>query len=318
MVVEKEKKPPTLDDMLADGIIVRGDDESLVVRRQATGIPQIDEMLTGGFPFGRETLIVGPESTGKTLLSQYVAAAVQRDDPAAQVLLLDLEHSYTNEWWAGTGVDVSRMLVARPHTGELATDVVKAALSTRPEIKVVIIDSIATMTPAPEMNQATADQSRAMGGLARVVNNLYHQVVPLNKHAIFIAINQIRDSMSPYGEEVYPGGAGQKFWSHLRLRTRRDEWLTENKKRVGFVMEVVAVKNKTSEPYASAKLPFYFRGLIDMMSSYMDDAINKGIIQQAGSWYTWGEDRWQGKTSMRDWFSEHPEKFEELRKVCGE
>ena len=113
-----KKDNPTVESLLKDGLIMRGNDPRLVIRRLPSDIPGFDELLGGGWPAGRYTQIVGPESTGKTVLLQYAVASQQHDEDKPVCLILDHERGYDANWWAGSGVDVDGMLVAKPMYGE--------------------------------------------------------------------------------------------------------------------------------------------------------------------------------------------------------
>jgi recombination protein RecA len=310
---------PSVDKLIKDGLLMKGNDERLHIRRLATGIPSLDEILNGGFPYGRTTLMVGPESTGKTLIAQYAAKAQQEQEGRSHVLLVDTERSYDEVWWQASGVNTEELIISQPTTGEKAIDVMRSMIESDKELGLIILDSIASMTPMPILERSA--EEKTMGLLAQLVNLLFYTIMPLNKQAIFIAINQLRSSMGGYGpEEVYPGGRGQRHYSHIILRTRREGWLLEGTQRVGFTLEVSCQKNKTGTPQGVASIPFRFQGQLDLLQSYIDEAINRGLIVARPPYYSWQSLKWLGRAAARQHFCDQPEAFELLKQElrhCG-
>lgn len=308
-------KPKGIETLIKEGGLVKGDDPSLDMVRVPSGIPALDDMLGGGYVYGRSYLFVGPESTGKTLLAQYAAASVQAVGKWA--LYVDTEVSFDKRWWETVGVDVSKLYVAQPPTAEKAIDAIRAALSL-PEMGCIILDSIAGMTPAARLDASA--ENKTIGLLAQAVSVLYQTVVPINKHAVFIAINQLRDNLAGY-DDVFPGGRMQRHMSQVVLRTRREGWITEGSPavRMGYNMEVQSKKDKLGGKAQSAiTIPVRFHGAIDLLASYVDEALARGIIKSMGGpWYGWGEEKFMGKPKLRDYFLANPEQFEALKGALG-
>lgn len=306
-------KPPTIEALMKDGALVSGDDPVLDMIRVSSGLPQLDALVGGGFVYGRSYLFVGPEATGKTLLAQYVAAGIQKADK--QALYVDTELSYDRRWWETVGVDVSKLLVSQPTTAERAIDIIRAALAL-PDMGCIILDSIAGMTPAPRL-EASAE-NRTMGLLAQAVSVLYQTIVPVNRKTVFIAINQLRDNMTGY-DDVYPGGRMQKHMSQVILRTRREGWILEGGQRAGYNMEVLDKKDKTGgKQQETITIPVRFHGAIDLLASYVDEAVEKHLIASLGGpWYMWGEEKFMGKPKLRQLFIDNPEQYAILKEKLG-
>lgn len=309
MAKPQSKKNP-LDDLYKSGVLMKGNDERLELQRVPLGIPQIDGILGGGIPLGRTTMLVGPESTGKTLIAQYAVAAIQRQEKRNRAVLVDLEQSYDEEWWALSGVDIDQLVVSRPRTGEMAIDIIRALIEHDPELGIIILDSAAAMTPAPELERSAEDKT--MGLQAKLINLLFRIVMPLNQHAAFVVINQVRDNIGVPGE-TYPGGRGLRHSAHVILRTKRDGWIEENQQRIGFNIEVTCRKNKTaSEMEQSATLPFHFRSQIDLVQAYIEEGIIREIIKARPPYYYIGEQHFMGKNSLRTYLQENPEAWDWL------
>ena len=306
-----------MDELIRTGVIKRGDDPNLVCNFLPIGIPSLDEMLGGGVPMGRGILSYGPESTGKTLLAQYIAAAVQRS-PNPEVLYMDMERSFDAEWWQASGVNASKIMVSNPATGDEATDVMRAVLHDEERLGLVILDSLGAMVPTAEMDEKKSSQDASQpGAQAKLITKMYRQIYPLlGNKVIFYAINQMRDNIGGYDEMgALPGGRAQKHYSHIILRTRRENWITENDNRIGFYMDIVQKKNKVaSTPDGSnITIPFLYRSQFDWTATYIEDGIRLGIIVKAGPYYKYEGQSHLGKPNLRTFFTEHPEVFEELK-----
>ncbi len=303
---------PDFADLLKSGIIVKGNDPSLDLIRLPIGIPQIDELNAGGFCFGKNYMFVGPESTGKTLIAQYVAAAVQR--AGKQVLLVDAERGFDSHWWASTGVELSKLMVTAPPTGEESIDAIRSTmLGMGEDLGLVILDSMAALTPNYEAEHETGDLM--IGATARLAAKMMRVIMPINKNpgAIFIIINQIRENIGGY-EEQYPGGRSLRHNSHAILRMRREGWIKEGTAFMGFNIEVSNVKHKLGgRQKATVTVPFTFAKQIDAAAVFFDEGVAKEIITAGGGgYYTFGEHKWQGKAKAIAAFSD-PELFRLLQ-----
>lgn len=297
----------TFDKLLKSGQIVRGDDERLDVVRLPIGIKPLDEILGGGLPYGTCTMIVGPESTGKTILAQYIAAAVQKTE-RPHVLYLDAERSYDRSWWQTSGVDTAKLFVAQPMAGEQLIDLMIAAMKEDAELGLVILDSIAAMPPSMIVDNS-AERSD-VGSHARLVSKMYQKVVEHLPGRLFVATNQLRENIGGY-EERYPGGNAPRYYNHVILRTRREGWIKDGEQRVGFNMEVTTRKNKTASPQQSCTLPFVFNSQLDLLSIRIDEAIAAGTIVQRTPYYTVTVDgkerKLLGKANLRNFLLENPQ-----------
>lgn len=308
-----------VEELLKKGVIKYGSDKSLEIHRLPIGIPLLDELLGGGLPLGHCIQEFGDESTGKTLLAQKAVVSVQQSK-YSQCLLMDMERSFDEPWWRQSGVDTERLLVSTPTTAEAAIDVMRGMLQSSKDLGMIIVDSIAAMIPAPEMDpERSSEDNRQPGLQAKVVTFMYHQILPLlDNRVIFLATNQRRESIGLHSELAgLPGGRAARHYSHIILKTRREEWITvpgEAKNRLGFQMEITSMKNKlASTPDGSLiRLPFLFTGQFDMLITLIEDAIKLKIITRKGPYYYWKEKSYIGSNNLRNFFQENSTDKEEL------
>lgn len=314
--------PTSYEEMLRSGMIKKGNDPYLKVHKLPTGIAPLDTMLAGGVAIGRCTELYGPESTGKTLIGQYIAKAVQESEHPA-VLYVDLERSYDEAWWQQSGVDTEKLMVSDPTTAEQAIDIMRAT-SHDPDLGLIILDSIAAMTPQPEMDPDKSSEDNKQPGLqAKVCTLMYRQMVPLlDNRIIFLSLNQMRENIGVHDElKALPGGRAQRHYNHVILRTARESWITDNSsgQRLGFDMEITNKKNKlasTPDGY-SITLPFMFNSQIDFTTTYIEEGLRIGLIVKHGPYYNYLGTRVLGKANLRQFFADNPEELENLKNTIA-
>lgn len=316
----------TLEQLKKDGSVKMGNDPSLIVEWLPTGLAKLDELLGGGVPLGRCMETFGPESTGKTLIAQYIAKAVQGSERKT-VLYIDLENSYDEEWWQLSGVDTTKLVVTKPATGEEAIDIMRGALYGAEEsnLGMIILDSIAGMVPAPEMDPKKSAQDNHQPGLqAKLCTLMYRSIVKMveQNKVCFYAINQMRDSMGPYPDDVgaLVGGRAQRHYSLIMLKTRRESWIKQGDARVGFYMEVTSRKNKlaTTPDGTTITLPFLFSSQIDILTADLEDAVAKKIIERKGPYYKFNEQSLLGMPNLRAYFQSDATAMSMLRTLLEE
>lgn len=311
------KEIPGIEDLLKSGMLKRGSSETLNIRRLPLGVPVLDNMLGGGMPLGRCLQAYGPESTGKTLMCQLAASAVQKSQhPLA--LYMDMEYSYDEGWWEQSGVDTDKLLVSSPTTAEQAIDVMRGVLNSTKDLGIIIVDSLAAMIPQQEMDmEKSSEDSRQPGLQAKVLTYMYHQVIPLlDNRVIFMSTNQMRETIGGHDDlAALPGGRANRHYNHIVLRTRRESWITHGNDRLGFYMEIVNRKNKmaTTPDGESVTIPFMFASQIDWTTSFIDEAIQKKIIQRRGPYYYWHEKAHMGIAQLREFFLANELDFDELK-----
>lgn len=275
-------------------------------------IPVLDKLTGGGIPKKKMTLIYGPTNVGKSYLASQIVANSQKEGGIAA--WIDTELSWDAEWMAKCGVDTSKIIVSQPSTGEEAFDVIKELMLA--SVAVIVLDSIAGLVPT-----SVADEDfnhNPIAWQARFVNSSLPKLLPNLKHgSAFVAINQVRSSMGPVQLDAMPGGVGQTFFSHSMMQVRRKGWIKDAKnkdKNVGFDMEVRLRKSKIGgETWGSAVVPFRVDGGIDIIESYIREAIEQGIIERSGAWYTYGDTKVMGLNGIKKHFTDNPEDFEKLQ-----
>lgn len=263
-----------------------GSDPSFEVRRQPVGLQALDEALGGGLCYARNYLLVGPESTGKTIITQYAAKAIQQSEERNRVAYIDVENSFDRDWWSQSGVDLDKLYIARIITAEEVADFIHAVVTESQDIGLIILDSIAGLMSSQDMEQ-TAEATGFKTGVPKAMQNVYRTLAALNRNIIFIAINQLRAPLDGSFDEVYPGGRAQRYMTHVTIRTRRESYITDDKTRVGFNMELLFKKNKLGGIHqdGSIVLPFMYGSQIDVIQALIDFAMEKGIVTQAGPYY---------------------------------
>ena len=295
--------------------LVWGSDDGLLLRKLPLGIPQLDRILGGGFAFNRITEIVGEFSAGKTVVAmQALKAAQGRDIPAVYI---DVERTWEAGWATALGVDPDRVLVSQPRTGEAAFDVCKALVRTEPA-GVMVIDSLAAMTAADEIEEGKTFENKFIGNQARLINRGLRTLVSENTGWAIVVVNQTRTSIGGYGDPtVLPGGKGQQFyaWQILKVRRKAQSWITEDGKasgtRIGFTMVIRLEKNKQGAPFQECDLQFYFTGQFDELAGLVGTAVDLGLLGEAPR-YTFEDLKWYGRPKMLEAFRDDDELRERL------
>jgi recombination protein RecA len=314
-----------LDKLFKDGLIKYGNSPDLVIKHIPSGLEQLDALLGDGVPLGKIIQFYGPESTAKTLLCQYIMAAIQKSENP-DIIYFDLEDSFDPEWWAQSGIDLDKMMISAPATGEETIDIIVALLNA-PNMKLgaIMIDSLAGMIPQQEADPDRSAEDKTMGLQAKLITLLYRKlrsgITQSSQKPVILMTNQMRDSLGTMHDEIgaLPGGHANRHFTHILLRTRRHSWITEGNSRVGFNIEVISRKNKLAKTAdgASIVLPYTFNSQVDILLAYLEEAVERQTIILKGPYYNWGEKKWLGKNAMRDYFRSNPEDLEKLRNDMG-
>lgn len=307
------KSKISVESLFKDGLLHKGNDTKLVVKRLPTGVPPLDDILGGGIPIGDLTMIVGASSAGKTILTQYAAAAQQKyDKKRPTILYIDTERSYDKEWWGQSGVATKDILVLRGLAGEQIIDAAYAIIEEVDTLGMIIVDSVAAIPPAVIIEESAGKATIAQ--LARIMITFFHKIgtVAQRKNITMVMTNQVRNNIGGHGE-TYPGGQAMNFYPHVILRTRRTEWIGEGKNREGFIMEVECRKNKTALPQGIATIPFMFSTQIDLVTILMNEALDKGLIANRSPYYYVGDEKFLGKNNLRTFLQGSPDLLDELK-----
>lgn len=284
-----------------------------------TGCLPLDIALgVGGLPRGRIVEIYGPESSGKTTVALHVIAEAQKMGGTAA--FIDAEHALDPLYAQKLGVDIGSMYVSQPDTGEQALEITEQLVRSG-GIDVIVIDSVAALTPKAEIDGEMGD---AFVGLqARLMSQALRKLtgVTSKSKTLVIFINQLREKVGVmYGNpETTPGGKALKFYSSVRLDVRKVDAIKNGSDVVGNRTKVKVVKNKVAPPFKTAEFDIMYGEGISIFGCLIDAAIEIGVIEKSGSWFSYnGNKIGQGKENVKIYFSEHPELADEVDKLVRE
>ena len=273
-----------------------------------TGALSLDLALgIGGVPRGRVIEIYGPESSGKTTLGLHIVAEAQRNGGIAA--FIDAEHALDPIYAKAIGVDVDELLISQPDTGEQALEIADMLIRSG-ALDVVVIDSVAALVPRAEIEGEMGDSH--MGLQARLMSQALRKLAgTLSKSkttAIFI--NQLREKIGVmFGSpETTPGGRALKFYSSMRLDIRRIEAIKDGTDNVGNRVRVKVAKNKMAPPFRLAEFDIMFGHGISREGSLLDVAVDNGVVNKSGAWFTFDQDQLgQGRENSKRFLRENPE-----------
>ena len=279
----------------------------------STGSIGLDSALgIGGLPKGRVVEIYGPESSGKTTLTLQVVAEAQKTGGTAA--FVDAEHALDPAYAEKLGVNVDELLVSQPDTGEQALEITDMLVRSG-AVDVIVVDSVAALTPKAEIEGEMGDSH--MGLQARLMSQALRKLTGNIKrsNAMVIFINQIRMKIGVmFGSpETTTGGNALKFYSSVRLDIRRIGAIKKGDEVIGNQTRVKVVKNKVSPPFKTAEFEILYGEGISREGEIIEHGVNQGIIEKAGSWYSYGEDRiGQGKENVRAYLKDNPDVAETI------
>jgi len=278
-----------------------------------TGALPLDVALgVGGIPRGRVTEIYGPESSGKTTMTLHVVAEAQRLGGVAA--FIDAEHALDVGYARKLGVKTDDLLVSQPDTGEQALEIAEMLVRSG-AIDVIVVDSVAALVPRAEIEGEMGDSH--MGLQARLMSQALRKLTGAvsKTHTALIFINQIRMKIGVmFGNpETTTGGNALKFYSSMRLDIRRIGTLKDGDTPIGSRVRVKVVKNKMAPPFRQAEFDMINGEGISREGAIMDMAVESGIVNRSGAWYSYGEERiGQGRENARTFLREHPDILEEI------
>ncbi|MEK9932645.1 MAG: recombinase RecA [Methylophilaceae bacterium] len=317
-----ENKKKALDAALAQiekqfgkGSVMRMDDTNVVEGIQAvsTGSLGLDIALgIGGLPRGRVVEIYGPESSGKTSLTLSVIAQMQKTGGTAA--FIDAEHALDTQYAAKLGVNIQELLISQPDTGEQALEIADMLVRSG-SVDVVVIDSVAALTPRAEIEGDMGDSH--MGLQARLMSQALRKLTGNIKktNTLLIFINQIRMKIGVmFGNpETTTGGNALKFYSSVRLDIRRIGAIKKGDEVIGAETRVKVVKNKVAPPFRQAEFDVLYGEGISREGEIIDQAVNLDLIEKSGSWYSYeGNKIGQGKDNVREYLKENPAVSDEI------
>jgi recombination protein RecA len=256
--------------------------------------------------------IYGPESSGKTTLTLQVIAEVQKLGGTAA--FVDAEHALDPGYAEKIGVNVDELLVSQPDTGEQALEITDMLVRSG-AVDIVVVDSVAALTPKAEIEGDMGDSH--MGLQARLMSQALRKLTGNIKRSntLVIFINQIRMKIGVmFGNpETTTGGNALKFYASVRLDIRRIGSVKKGEEVIGNETRVKVVKNKVAPPFKQAEFDILYGEGISFLGELVDLGCNFGIIQKAGSWYSYGDEKiGQGKDNVKLFLKEHPDKAKDI------
>lgn len=279
----------------------------------STGSIGLDVALgVGGLPKGRVVEIYGPESSGKTTLALHVIAEAQKEGGIAA--FIDAEHAFDRFYAAKLGVDIENLLISQPDNGEQALEITDNLIRSG-AIDVVVIDSVAALTPKSEIEGEMGDSK--MGLQARLMSQALRKLTAnISKtNTICIFINQLREKIGVmFGNpETTTGGNALKFYSSVRLDIRRISQIKDTEEVRGNRVRVKVVKNKVAPPFRKTEFDIMYGEGISKVGEIIDLGVENNIIRKSGSWFSYGETKLgQGRDAVKRILSDNPDLMDEL------
>lgn len=266
----------------------------------------------GGYPKGRIIEIYGPESSGKTTLAIHAIAEAQKAGGIAA--FIDAEHAFDRFYAQKLGVDIDNLLISQPDNGEQALEIADQLIRSA-AIDIIVIDSVAALTPKKEIEGDMGDSS--VGLHARLMSQALRKVTSTisKTNTTCIFINQLREKIGVmFGNpETTTGGNALKFYASVRLDIRRVTSIKDGDNIIGNQVRVKVVKNKVAPPFRKAEFEITFGEGISKIGEIVDLGVELGIVKKSGSWFSYGESKLaQGRDATKELLKDNPELCEEL------
>lgn len=294
-------------------IMKMGEAPRVAVEAIPTGAVNLDIALgIGGLPRGRVIEIYGPESSGKTTLALHVIAEAQKlGDTCAFV---DAEHALDAEYAGNLGVNIDELILSQPDTGEAGLDIAESLVRSG-AVGLIVIDSVAALVPKAEIEGEMGDSH--MGLQARLMSQALRRLTGIisKSNTTVIFINQLREKIGVmFGNpETTTGGRALKFYSSVRLDIRRIKTITEGDNSIGSRTRVKIVKNKVAPPFKIVEFDIMYGKGISKAGVLLDTAVDLDIVEKAGSWYSYGEEKLgQGRENVKTLLEENAELAREI------
>lgn len=299
-----------------DSIMKLGEKPKVGIAAISTGSMGLDDALgIGGLPRGRVVEIFGPESSGKTTLALHVVAEAQKKGGVCAYI--DAEHAMDPEYAKKLGVKIDELLISQPDNGEQGLDIAESLVRSG-KIDVVVIDSVAALTPKDEIEGDMG--AHHVGKQARLMSQALRKMTAIvaRSKTVVIFINQIRMQIGVmFGNpETTPGGKALKFYSSVRLDIRRIAQIKKGEEIVGGRVRVKVVKNKVAAPFRDTEFDLLYGEGISKQGEILALGEKYGLIQKSGSSYAYGEEKLgRGYDAARTFLKENPKVENEITKL---
>jgi recombination protein RecA len=310
-----------LDKAYGKGTVMKMSDQAVVdIDAISSGSLGLDIALgVGGYPRGRVIEIYGPESSGKTTLTLHAIAEAQKAGGIAA--FIDAEHAFDRTYAQKLGVDIDNLIISQPDNGEQALEITDNLIRSG-AIDIVVIDSVAALTPKSEIEGEMGDSKMGLHArlMSQALRKLTASISKTNCTVIFI--NQLREKIGVmFGNpETTTGGNALKFYASVRLDIRRSTQIKETDGNVtGNKTRVKVVKNKVAPPFKMAEFDIMYGEGISKVGEILDIAVEFEIIKKAGSWFSYGETKLgQGRDAVKELIKDNPELQDELEQKIKE
>lgn len=303
-----------------EGIIMKfGEARHMDVDAVSTGCLSLDIALgVGGVPRGRIVEIFGPEASGKTTLAQHIVAEVQKLGGVAA--FVDAEHALDPDYARKIGVKVDELLISQPDNGEQALDIVETLVRSG-AIDVIVIDSVAALTPRAEIEGEMGDHH--MGLQARLMSQALRKLTGIvsKSKTIVIFINQIRMKIGVFfgNPEVTPGGNALKFYCSVRIEVRRAAQIKKGDIMIGNRVKAKVVKNKVAAPFQTTEFDIMYNEGISLSGDLLDTGVAYAVVGKSGNSYSFGEEKLGvGRENAKQYLRGQPKLMEKIRKQVWE
>jgi recombination protein RecA len=284
----------------------------------STGSYSLDKALgVGGLPKGRIVEIYGPESSGKTTLAIHVIAQAQK--MGGRCAIIDAEHGFDRDYAGCLGVNIDKLQISQPDYGEQGLEIADRIILSG-AMDVVVIDSVAALVPKGELEGEMGDAK--MGLQARLMSQALRKMTATvsKTDTLLIFINQLRDKIGGYGNpETTTGGNALKFYASVRLDIRKGDLIKDGDEIIGCRTKVKVAKSKVAPPFKVAEFDIFYGRGIDRIGEIIDAAVNAGVMERAGSWYSYlGSSLGQGKDAVRQVLLDNSEMAMEIEEKINQ